>query len=179
MKYLWIAIVAVIIFAGAATFISYYNQGVRFESNIGKFDKESQNTLSNYTLKLKEKAKVPEMYVKELRNVIKDTFEGRYGADGSKGVFQFIQEKNLDLDSSMYKELQITIEAGRNDFKLSQSRKLDICTQYEILSTSFPANFIFGVVGKGYQNVEERCQIVLDADTNDVFKSKVASPINF
>lgn len=178
-KYIVLAVFALIVAVGAGTLISYNNQGVRFESNIGKFDKESQNVLSNYTLKLKEKAKVPEKYVAALKDVIKETFEGRYGEDGSKGVFQFIQEKNLDMDSSMYKELQVTIEAGRNEFKLSQSRKLDICTQYEILSTSFPGNIVFGIVGKGYQNVVNKCSIIVDATTSQQFKTGVAETVEF
>ena len=159
------------------TLVSYNNNAVTFENNIKKFDKESQNVLSNYTTKLQEKAQVPEMYVKDLGDIVDKTFKGRYGEDGSKAMFQFIQETMPNFDSSLYKELQITMEAGRNEFKLSQSRKLDICTQYETMTGKFPANILFGIVGKGYQNVENQCNIIVDAATTGKFASGVDSAI--
>lgn len=173
-------IMAVILLGAVAlgfTLIGYNNTAVRFENNIGKFDKESQNVLSNYTMKLKEKAQVPEMYVKDLGDIVDKTFKGRYGEDGSKAMFQFIQENMPNFDSSLYKELQITMEAGRNEFKLTQSRKLDICTQYETMTQTFPANILFGIVNKGYQNVEKQCTILVDSSTQAKFESGVDSVI--
>lgn len=159
------------------TLVSYNNTAVTYENNIKKFDKESQNTLSNYTSKLQEKAQVPDMYVQDLGSIVDKTFKGRYGEDGSKAMFQFLKEAMPNFDSSLYKELQITMEAGRNEFKLSQSRKLDICTQYETMTGKFPANILFGIVGKGYQNVEQRCRILVDAATTIKFDTGVDSAI--
>lgn len=169
-------VLSVILLAAIAfgfTAVSYHNTAVRMETNIGKFDKESQNVLSNYTMKLKEKAQVPDMYVKDLGDIVDKTFKGRYGENGSQAMFQFLKETMPNFDSSLYKELQITMEAGRNEFKLSQSRKLDICQQYEAMTGQFPASFIFGVTGKGYHNVAKKCEIVVDASTASKFESGV------
>jgi hypothetical protein len=170
--------VIVLLAAGAiGTVISYHNTAVRMETNIGKFDKESQNVLSNYTTKLQEKAQVPDMYVKDLGDIVDKTFKGRYGDGGSKAMFQFLKETMPNFDSSLYKELQITMEAGRNDFRLSQSRKLDICQQYEAMTGQFPASFIFGMTGKGYHNVVKKCEIIVDASTSAKFSTGVDSAI--
>ncbi|WNL62961.1 hypothetical protein [Citrobacter phage Ci1] len=171
------SVLLLIAIAVGGTLISYNNTAVRFENNIGKFDKESQNTLSNYTMKLKEKAQVPDMYVQDLGTIVDKTFKGRYGEDGSKAMFQFLKETMPNFDSSLYKELQITMEAGRNEFKLSQSRKLDICTQYQTMTGTFPANIIFGIVNKGYQNVEKQCTILVDESTSVKFASGTDSVI--
>lgn len=175
----WIALIIVVLVAicGIGTVISYHNTAVRMETNIGKFDRESQNVLSNYTMKLKEKAQIPDMYKKDLGEIVDKTFKGRYGDGGSKAMFQFIKETMPNFDSSLYKDLMITMEAGRNDFRLSQSRKLDICQKYESMTLQFPASFIFGITGKGYHNVEQKCQIVVDSSTTDKFKSGVDQEI--
>lgn len=167
------SVILLIVIGLGFTLVSYNNTAVRMENNIGKFDKESQNVLSNYTMKLKEKAQVPDMYVKDLGEIVDKTFQGRYGDDGSKAMFQFIQENMPGFDSSLYKELQVTMEAGRNEFKLSQSRKLDICTQYQTMTQTFPANILFGIVGKGYQNVVKQCTIVVDSSTTQKFSTGV------
>lgn len=175
----WIILGVVLFVLGSIvmTVVSYHNTGVRMETNIGKFDKESQNVLSNYTMKLKEKAQIPDMYVKDLGDIVDKTFKGRYGENGSQAMFQFLKEAMPNFDSSIYKELQITMEAGRNEFRISQSRKLDICQQYEAMTGQFPANIIFGITGKGYHNVEAKCSIVVDSSTADKFKSGVDEAI--
>jgi len=57
--------------------------------------------------------------------------EGRYGANGSQAVFQWIQENNLNFDSSIYTRIQDTIVGGRKDFEVGQRRMLDIRQGYE------------------------------------------------
>ena len=105
MKAFIIGLVMFIIIVVGGVFTSYVgavNTGARFEADIEKFDKSSQNTLSSYTLKLKEAAKVPEKYVSSLKEIISATFEGRYGENGSQATFQWIQENNIPVDPSVY-----------------------------------------------------------------------------
>lgn len=158
--------------------ISTYNTNVRHEANIEKFDKDSKNTLSAYTLKIKDMAQIPDMYVNDLKSVVESTFQGRYGADGSKAVMQWIQEKNLPFDSSLYKNIQVAMEAGRNEFKLSQTKKLDICGMYDIQLNSAMSGMFSSVMGFPKKDVTKLCSIVLDTDTNRAFETGIAEKVS-
>lgn len=158
------------------SYIGAHNTGVTYTADIKKFDKESQNVLSTYTLKVQEMAQVPAMYVKDLKTAIEATFQGRYGADGSKAMMNWIQERNLPFDSSMYKNLQMTMEAGRNEFKLSQTKKLDVCANFEKELGYFWGGTWLGIAG--YHEVPEKeCRIIIDSSTSNQFDTGVATMI--
>lgn len=159
-------------------FISYANKAVFFETDIDKFDKTSQNTLSNYTLKVSEMFQVPEAYKDDLKNVIKATFEGRYGADGSKATMQWIQEQNLQFDSSLYKDLMVVMNSGRDEFKLSQDRKLEICADYTKFHATPVNKTILDVIGYPTSGVVDiKCRVVLDNQTKQTFETGIAEPL--
>jgi hypothetical protein len=120
---------------------------------------------------------VPENYKEALKEQINATFQGRYGADGSQATMQFIQENNLPFDSSMYKDLQRTMSAGRDEFKLSQDKKLEICTQYGKLTNRPLSKFILGLMGYPDAGIDKKCTIVLDAKTKETFETFIAEPI--
>lgn len=173
-----VLVVLVTLTVGAAlTLLSFANRAVEYEQNINKFDRTSQNTLSNYTLKINEMVQVPEMYAADLKEFIKATFEGRYGAEGSQASMQWIQEKNIPIDASMYKELQIVMSSGRDEFKMSQDRKLEICTQYDIMTNKPVSKFILSIVGYPSLDVQTKCRIVLDNQTIKTFETGIAEPI--
>ena len=126
-----LVLVLVSIATVAISYISANNDGARMENQINQLNKDSENKLSKYTLEIGELIQVPEMYKNDLKEVITATFSGRYGPDGSKAVMQWIQERNLNFDSSLYKNIQIQISAGRKEFEIAQTRKLEQCTVYE------------------------------------------------
>lgn len=159
------------------TYVSAHNTGVRYEAQIDKFHKASQNTLSNYTLKVQEMVQVPAMYKDDLKSVIEATFQGRYGKDGSKAVMQWIQEQNLQFDSKLYLNLQAVMESGRDEFKLSQDRKLEICTQYEQELGYFWKGMWLGIAGYPKKDLDTICKVVLDKQTNATFESGEATVI--
>ncbi|WBF79544.1 hypothetical protein BNCALIDO_00155 [Aeromonas phage vB_AdhM_TS9] len=162
-----------------ASYVSAVNTGAMFEANIEKFDKSSQNTLSNYTLKLKEAAKVPDKYVDSLKDIIKQTFEGRYGENGSQATFQWIQENNIPVDPSVYTKLQQIIDSGREEFKLSQDRKLDSCAQYEFTRNTFWKGMWLTVAGYPKKNIDTLCRIIVDSTTQAKFETGVDSVVEF
>lgn len=172
---LGLVVVTVVGFVGM--YVSTSNTNTQMESNIEKFHKASQNTLSNYTLKIRDMAQIPDMYTADLKKVIDATFQGRYGKDGSKAVTQFMTENNLQFDSSMYKSLQVAMEAGRNEFKLSQDKKLDVCTGYENQLNYVMSGFMSRVAGFPKKDIDSLCKIVLDKETNEAFETGEAKTI--
>lgn len=167
------AILLLAIGSYAGVYVTNANRATNFETNIGKYDKDSRNVLSAYTMKVKEMAQVPDKYKADLQDIIKQTFEGRYGADGSKAVFSFIKEQNLALDSSLYKNIQVAMEAGRNEFKLSQSRKLDACGGYENLRNFVMSGFFVSQAGFPKKDIDALCRIIVDSSTTQKFETGV------
>ncbi|AKJ73609.1 hypothetical protein SP38_7 [Salmonella phage 38] len=60
----WIVGLAILAFAviGIGSVVSYFNDFNRIEQQVKKFNKDSENHLSNYTLKVQETAQIPDMY---------------------------------------------------------------------------------------------------------------------
>lgn len=161
MKTLFLAIAATFMLLVATIFFTYvgkYDQAVSYEAQISRFDKDSQNVLSNYTIKIKEMAQVPDMYKDDLQDVIQATFQGRYGQDGSKAMFQWIKEQNIQFDSSLYTNIQMAVEAGRDEFRLSQTKKIDVCEDYRGYTKKFFNRIFLGGEFPSY-NINKMCQV--------------------
>lgn len=148
-----IAILSILglMFAGmffvVAMYIKYHNLGVTFEKRLEGTWQENKVVLNTYTTKVQEVAQVPGMMRDDLGKVIEQTFQGRYGSDGSKAVFQFIQEQNMNLDPQLYRQIQQVMEAGRNDFQTSQKVLIDVKMNYQAALDYAWSGFWLGVAG--------------------------------
>ena len=135
MKALLIGIVGVIaalILVVAGSYISNHNYGVTAETQIKAEYENMENILAQYSLKVMEVGQVPAMMRDDLSQVTKDAMSGRYGADGSKAMFQWIQENYPgQVDASLYTQIQQVMEAGRNKFENAQTKFIDVKRAYE------------------------------------------------
>lgn len=174
-----VLLVSVVLGTLAISYISAVNDGARMENHVVMLNSDSENKLSNYTLKIQEKVQIPQMYAKDLKEVIRNTFEGRYGSDGSKALMQWIQEQNIQFDSSLYKDLQVTIDAGRDEFRISQTLKLQACTNYRTQLDSFWKGLWLGVAGYPKKDLTDICKVISDARTADVFKTGTQEALKF
>lgn len=116
---------------GVSQYVVYKNRAVTLETRLKAVHEESSATLNNTTNKIREIAQVPDMYKADLYGLVEKTFSGRYGKDGSKAVFQFMQENNMTLDNELYRKVQVVIESGRNEFLTSQRVMIDAKRVYE------------------------------------------------
>lgn len=162
----------------ASSYISYNNWGAAMDAQLKSEWTNNQNILSAYTLKLKEAAKVPDKYQSALKEIVTATFQGRYGEDGSKATFQWIKENNLTFDASMYKQLQQIIESGRNEFKTSQTKLIDLKRVYEANQNYFWAGFWLRVTG--YPKVPlSTYTVIIESSTTEKFKTGVDAEVKF
>lgn len=156
--------------------IGKYNSFVQQENGLVAQYKQNQNNYSNYFNKLKEAAQVPDMQVDGLKKLYDGVMAGRYGANGSKAVFQMLREQNPQLDASLYVQVQRIIESGRNSFEADQKSLLDKKRVYENATQQFPGNLVAGLLGFPTTKVAD-IDIVTNAETAEAFATKKAGPI--
>ena len=128
-------------------FISANNTAAAFDARVKYQHANNKNVLASFNQKVQEIAQVPEMMRDDLVKVATAALEGRYGADGSKAVFQVLKEQNPTLDPSLYTKIQQVIESGRTEFQTSQTRLLDIKRSYETALTSAPQGPLMRFMG--------------------------------
>lgn len=170
------ALALMVALAGFASYVGAYNFGNEQEKALSAAYKNNQNVLSSYTLKVAEMAQVPEIARDDLKEVIQAQFEGRYGQDGSKATWQWLQEQNLPLNNDLYTRLQQTMEAGRNEFQVAQTGLLDKKRVYETALGSFWQGFWLRVAGYPKIDLAE-IKIVTDAQTERTFATGQAEAL--
>lgn len=85
----------------------------------------NQNGYDAFWKSVREVAQVPEQYKDDFKTVLVADTQARYGADGSKAAFQWLQEHQINFDAGQYRKIQDVIESGRQDFKRSQNELAD------------------------------------------------------
>lgn len=128
-------------------FISANNTAAAFDASVKYQHTNNKNVLATFNQKVMEVAQVPEMMRDDLVKVATAALAGRYGADGSKAVFQVLKEQNPNLDPSLYTKIQQVIESGRTEFQTSQTRLLDIKRSYESALNSAPQGPLMKLLG--------------------------------
>ena len=153
------------------TVIGTYNGFVQAEGGLVAQYKDNQNTYDNMWKKLKESSQVTSMMTDDIEKVYKSALQGRYGEGGSKAVFQMLKEQNPNIDATLYKQLQSSIEANRSEFQANQKMLTDKKRAYETSLQSFPNNIIAGLVG--FPRIDlSKYDIVTSEKTDKVFESK-------
>lgn len=174
-----IAIAIVLCLAVPAIFgyVSAYNLGNRTENQLTAMLENNENIYANGTQKVIEIAQVPSMYAEQVSKVTREAIQGRYGQDGSKAVFQFLQEQNPQLDPAMFAKIQVVIEEFRNKFELAQRDMIDVKRMYNTQLGSLWTGFWLGVAG--YPKVDmKKFEIVTTERARQTFDTKRDQGIN-
>ncbi len=167
----------IVIFAVSCSYVvGSKNTCVSFEQRIQAQYTKNQNVYDSFWKTVKEVAQVPEKYAADTKSIYEAALKGRYGADGSKAVFQFLKEQNPTLDASLYKTIQDAMQSGRRDFKNNQTVLIDVKQEYQIYINSFPRSIVVSVLG--YPTIKlGDFDIVTSDQTDKAFKTKKADEI--
>lgn len=124
-------IFTVLIGGAVVSYISAANYGNRTEQQLKTKYQDNENVLSSGYQQLKGVAGVTKMATQDQIDLFKAAITGRYGADGSKAVFQMITENNPVQDPQLYRKVQQIVESTQKEFQVSQTQMLDIKRSYE------------------------------------------------
>lgn len=161
---------------GLVSYISAANYGNKAEKQLDAVWVDNQNVLAQYTLKVQEAAQIPEMYKNDLKEVVTAALQGRYGPDGSKGVFQWLKEANIPFDNKVYTQMMQIIESGRNEFKREQTKMIDVKRSYETELGYVWRGFWLRMAG--YPKIDlAKYKPVLAADTAQAFEKGQQAPL--
>lgn len=142
-----LGLILVPVVVGVSSYISYYNLGASNDALLKAKYNNMENVLGQYSLKVTEAAQVPAIYAKDLADVAKAAIGGRYGAEGSKATFQWIQEHNPNVDPSIFIKIQQIIEGGRDNFQNEQTQFLDVKRSYEVQINQFWSGLWLRIAG--------------------------------
>jgi len=172
-----IGVLGVMIAVAVGSYVSNYNYGNEAENVIKAEYKNMENILAQYSLKVVEVAQVPGMMRDDLSQVVREAMSGRYGSDGSKATFQWIQENYPgQVDASLYKQIQQVMEAGRNKFENAQTLFIDTKRQYETNLGYLWKGFWLRVAGYPKINLDEY-KIITSGHAQEAFETGVDQAI--
>lgn len=182
LGFLSLILVGCLIFGGMV--ISKRNSFVRVENNITTAYDESKNVHSNYVLRIQEMAQVPKMATKQLAELVKASNEGRYGADGSKAVFQFLKEQNPNIPDSLFTNIQKEMVGGRLDFQSKITRVIDNKkVAYNMLDDTIGGFILKDILGMprrniGYDGGKDDYPVIMSESSVETFKTGVDKGVN-
>lgn len=156
--------VGFVTFGIIGTAISASNTANRFEKTIKASHRDSENILGQYAPKLAEQIGVSKLQANAVRDIISGANETRYGEQGSQASIQWIQEQNPTLDQSNYRVILETIEAGRNDFKIKQTMKIDQLREYETALGNIPGGLMMKLTGWPSEDFFEKYEVIIVSD---------------
>lgn len=152
--------------------LGLYNGAVRHEADIKAQYTQNINNLSQYSNKIGEMVQVPSMYRDDFAKVLTEAMQGRYGKDGSQAAFQWLQEHQINFDSSIYKTVQNEIAAGRDRFEVDQKLLIDKKRVYETRLNTMPGGFFLSFMG--FPKIDlTKYDIVKSDYANKAFETKV------
>lgn len=165
------ALCALVVGIGVMAYVGAANKGNQMENSIDELRQNSASNLSNLTQSIQEQAQVPEMATDHLKQIIEAQMSGRYGADGSKAVFQFLKEQNLQVDQRMYLNIQATMSGGRKEFEITQNRLMSTCRAYKNEVGNVWSGFWLRLAGYPKANLAVICRAVTDSKTDAAFET--------
>jgi len=175
-----LAVAGSVIFIGitlALGYVGFSNEANGFETDIKAKYTDNKNVYDNGWKRVKELAQVPVLQTEALQKLYDGTMRGRYGANGSQALLQFITEQNPALEQSTFIKIQQNIESFRLEFQANQTRLVSIKQAYERFLTATTSGRFYNMFG-GYPHIDLTLyDIVTSERTEEDFKTKRAEPL--
>jgi hypothetical protein len=182
------AVVGLLIFILLGFFLGYVswsNGANKFEIDIPAQYSEMQNVYDNGWKQVMEENQIPQNYADQVKDVFQGTMTGRYGSEGSKALIQMIKEQNPQLDPSLYKKVQESIERFHAEFQATQTKIIAFKQSYGTYIAATTSGRFYNMIG-GYPHIhcgvpagsEDSYQIVTSGKTQSDFQNHKADALD-
>jgi len=166
-------------------YIGFRNEANAFEADIPAQYTNMQNVYDNGWKKVVETAQIPKMQEEQTKELYTAALTGRYGADGSKALVQFIQEQNPNLGTETYVEIQRTVQGFHDSFQASQTDLIARKQEYTKYLTATTASLFYNGIG-GFPHIhcgipsgtKDDYQIVTSDKTQNDFQQHKSAPLD-
>lgn len=147
-KTIGIVIGGIVLFLGIAITIAYFsttNDEIRLRNTISAKIEDSQSHYTKMWEILTQQAGVSQQYADDFKEIYPELISGRY--DNNNGqLMQWVQEHNPEFDTSLYKQLMVSIEGQRESFHTNQRQLIDYSRQHNNLIKTFPSRLFLASV---------------------------------
>lgn len=153
--------------------ISVYNNVIYYQTAIEAKQKDNESVFDNMWKKISQTVQVSDKYKQGLKEILESYVSGR-SIDDNNLLVNWIHEAVPNFDASVYKEINNTIIAGRDDFVKQQRILLDLSKEYKKYIKIFPNNVYCTLFGIKEINVK----IITSNKTEQIFDTQKEEDIN-
>lgn len=141
------------------------NKEVDLRVKIENLDKLNTVTFDTMWKTISQKTQIVDKYKDDFKAIWPDLIAGRYqGAS----LMKWIQERNPEYDSSLYKDLMVTVESQRNKVAQGFQQVLDMKREHDGLIRRPASKFVLGIFGS---TEPTNPVIVTSTRTNETFST--------
>lgn len=162
-------------------YTSSYDTGVFYENQLKAAWADNENVLAAHKKKVVQALSTSKLNAAQIEGIVEKALQARYGKDGSRAAMQWIQENHPQLDQSINIKLMQIMEAGENEFKVAQTRLIDIKRSY---SSSLETRYFLGegwwleMAGFPRVNLDD-FKVISTKDARKAFETGIDTPIDF
>ncbi len=165
------AVIALFVIILGISTVTTYDGFAKWEAGIEAQDRNIDVIGGSAYVKGKLSAQVASQYGSLVVDAIKIGAQGRYGADGAKAALLVITEQSPNIDGSVYKEVQRTVEAAFTDLQAAQTTKQDMIRSYEGSLHSAWGGAVAGTFGFPRIDLEKAKQVITTSEMKDARQS--------
>lgn len=152
--------------------ITFKNQEVELREQVNTQQEIIKLNYDKMFKVIAQVAQVPEQAKKAFKDIYPDLIEGRYGDSRGGALMSWVQEHNPEFDWSLYKNVQVAVEANRQEFFIEQKKLEDFRRAHVVLLQKFPGSLFLS----GRSQIE--IQTVTSTKTEEAFNSGKEDNIN-
>ena len=128
-------------------YVGFSNDANGFEGGIPAQYQQMKNVYDNGWKQVMETSQVADNYTDQMKDVWQAALTGRYGANGSQAVLQFIKEANPNIDASLMKKVQEQIESFHATFSAAQTKIISEKQSYGHMLKATTSGRFYNMIG--------------------------------
>lgn len=153
-------------------YISYNNEEVSLRTQAEAQYSKIEGVHDKMWKVIQQKAQVSNEYKKAFSDIYPQIISGRYNGDGDGSLMKWVTEQNPNFDTSLYKDLMLSIEVLRSEFQRNQETMIDIVREHKTLCNTYPSKFFIT------NKKEIEYEVISSTKSKNVMETKIDDSID-